>query len=445
MKKIIMAGLFCGLTTIVTTNALAENQPPADDAIAKAETAMAGSEDTTAGEKAPTSIGDVFGLRSGYVHPFMSVAMLTSDNIYNAKDDEIGDWSTIYSPGIWLAVPRTKEAKLSVATSNTAPGGLSMFNEKTESFSRYQGFASYGADIEEYNSHTERNTVKQAAEGFLQYNFRGGLSIDLIDKYIDSEDPLGTGDSTVIDAFKHNLVQVIADYRITDKIRFRADYNNFHLNYDLNVSSGMDRDDNSYAGYLFYKYSPKTSAFINYQYVDVNYDTNTIQDNKQNQYKLGINWAPTVKTKLIGLIGITDRSSDNTAGDTSAFTAQLTAAHQLTAKTSLQIVAAQQVSESTVSTAAYSNDTTISVSVREDFTLKIAGNLEVSYGRFNFHENTGAWSRTDHTYSFAPSLRYMFKDWLMADLGYEYSERDSDNDAYDYNTNKIYVKVSAGF
>ncbi|MBU4117365.1 MAG: outer membrane beta-barrel protein, partial [Proteobacteria bacterium] len=53
--------------------------------------------------------------------------------------------------------------------------------------------------------------------------------------------------------------------------------------------------------------------------------------------------------------------------------------------------------------------------------------------------------RSDDIYSLSPSLRYMFKEWLMADLGYEYSERNSNQEDYDYTTNKVFIRMSAGF
>ena len=422
-----MAGLITGLATTFAATALAMTSADAGD--------------TTSGY-APT---DVFGSRTGYVHPFMSVSMLGSDNINNTRDDEIGDWSTIYSPGIWLAVPRSNEARLSLVTSNTAPGGQNMFMEKTASFSRYQAYAFYGADIHEYHTHSELDTVKQAGEGFFQYNFRGGLSIDVFDKYIDSEDPMGTGDTTVIDDFKNNLTGVTADYQISDKLRLRTDYSHFYLDYNLAASSGKDRDDNSYAGYVYYSYSPKTSLFLNYKYIDVSYDTNTSEDNEQHHYNIGLKWQPTEKTNLLATIGMVDRSSDNAAGDDSGLAAELTATHELTAKSTLQVVAARKISESTVSTAAYSTDSLFTVSLMENFSDKIAGIMAVTYSQNDFQENAGEISRTDDLYSIAPSLRYMLKDWLMADLGYEYSERDSDIDTNDYKSNKLYLRFSAGF
>jgi len=413
----------------------AENQPMTNTA----------AQQTTPG--ATTSAPDeIFGTRGGFIHPFMSVSAVNSDNINNTKDNEISDWSTIYSPGIWLALPRSEQTQLEIVSSNTAPGGRQMFMDKPKSFNRYQAYAFYGADIEEYHTHTERNTVKQAAVGYFQYNLRGGLSIDVYNKYVDSEDPIGTGDTTEIDAFKNNLTGMMIDYDIGEKFNVRADYTHFYLGYDLLDSRGKNRDDNSYSGYLFYKYSPKTNFFAQYEFVNVDYDTNTAQDNEQHHYSLGIQWKPTVKTSLKAKVGVVDRNTDNNAtGDNTEPLVEITALHQLTEKTGIQLFASQKANESTVSTASYSNDTTVSISVLEQFTEKIGASLRLSYTQNDFQVEPGEPDRSDDIYSLSPSLRYMFKEWLMADLGYEYSERNSNQEDYDYTTNKVFIRMSAGF
>jgi len=414
----------------------AEDNQPVVNSTAQATTPAASSSLTS----------EVFGSRGGFVHPSMSVAAVASDNINNTKNDKIGDWSTIYSPSIWLALPRSQQTRLEIVSSNTAPGGREMFMDKPKSFNRYQGYAFYGADIEEYHTHTERNTVKQAGVGYFQYNLRGGLSIDVFDKYINSADPIGTGDTTELEKFKSNLTGTMIDYDLGAKFNIRFDYTNFHLSYDLLDSRGKDRDDNSYSGYIFYKYSPKTNLFVQYEFIDINYDTNTRENNTQNHYSLGLQWKPTEKTSLRAKVGVVERNSDNTTvGDTTEPSVELSAAHQLTEKTELQLFASQKVNESTVSTAAYSNDSTVSLTVLEHFTEKIAASLRLSYTKSDFHENAGSLGRTDDIYSLSPSLRYMFKEWLMADLGYEYSERNSTQDDFDYAANKVFIRLSSGF
>lgn len=403
------------------------------------------SQETTPGASSYTT-GEIFGARGGFIHPSMAVSALASDNINNTKDNKISDWSTIYSPSIWLALPRSQQTQLEIVSSNTAPGGRQMFMDKPKSFNRYQGYAFYGADIEEYHSHTERNTVKQAGVGSFQYNLRGGLSIDVFDKYVNSADPIGTGDTTELDKFTNNLTGVMVDYDLGEKFNIRADYTHFHLSYDLDASQGRNRDDNSYSGYIFYKYSPKTTLFAQYEFIDLTYDTNTGENNEQHHYSLGLQWKPTVKTSLRAKVGMVERNSDNTtASDTTEPNVELSVNHQLTEKTGIQLFASQKVSESTVSTASYSNDSTISLAVLEQFTEKIGATLRLSYAKNDFQENTGQLSRTDDIYSLSPSLRYMFKEWLMADLGYEYSERNSSQEAFDYTTNKVFIRLSAGF
>ncbi|MEN8140629.1 MAG: outer membrane beta-barrel protein [Thermodesulfobacteriota bacterium] len=408
---------------------------------AEVESAQAPPQSIDKGAYVPT---DVFGTRGGYVHPFMSVTLENSDNINNTATNEFSDWKAIYAPGIWLAAPAQREIFLNLNTANTSPGGHYQQLNKQEGFSRYQAYALYVADIDRYDDHDERDTIRQSAEGFFQYNFRGGLSIDIYDKFKDSEDPMATGDSTIIDEYKSNLVGLILDYDATDKVRLRFDYNNFHLRYDDLLSQGQDRDDNSYALYTYYNYSPKTSIFAEYEFVDVKYDTNTVLDTQQHYGYLGMEWLPTGKTTLAGKVGYGQRQGDIAAVDDSGPVLELSVNHDFTVKTSINILAMHKFNETTVASALYSQDSSINVLFSQIITDKIGLAILADYTKMDFM-GPAAQDRTDYFYTLAPTLRYSMQEWLGAEIGYEYIQRESNLDVFDYTTNSAFLRLSAGF
>lgn len=385
---------------------------------------------------------DLFGAKSGYFHPFISVTGMSSDNIYNNASNT-SDWVTTYSPGIWVAAPARKEIFLNLNTNNTSPGGRLQELDKAESFSRYQTYAMYAADISDYNSNSDMDNVKQSAEGFFQVNLRGGLSIDIFDKFSNSQDPLATGNSTILDKFKSNLAGVIADYDLTEKFKIRADYTNFYLNYDLAANEGRNRTDNAIATYLFYKYSEKTSVFFQYEFINLSYDTNDYLDNKQHYTYVGMKWRPTDKTTLKGKVGAAVRDSDNNSGDNTEPALELTADYMMTGKTTAQLFVSQKVDESTVSTADYSIDRTMNLAFTTRFTEKIAGRLQVGFTQSEFEG--GISDRDDDIYTASLVGTYAFKDWLKAEAGYQYTDRDSSADFYDYTTNQVFVRLTSGF
>ncbi|MBU0731022.1 MAG: outer membrane beta-barrel protein [Proteobacteria bacterium] len=387
---------------------------------------------------------DIFSARSGYIHPFLSIGAKNSDNITNTKDDTIDDWSTIYSPGIWVTTTPKHDIFLNLNTSNTSPGGRFQEVDKQETFSRFQAYALYAATIEEYSSHSERDTTKQAAEASLQANLPGSLSFDVFGKYTDSEDPMGTGDSTEIEKYTNNLYGTILQYDFTEKFSIRAEYSQFYLDYDLEISKGKNREDSSYGAYFFYNYSPKTSLFIQYENIAVSYETNTTQDSDQNYIYAGLKWRSAEKTSFKGKVGYIDRSSDNPlAPSKTGAVMEITVKHDFTAKTGIQFLASHKLNESTISTSAYSTDTTVQLSVNKNFTEKIDSILYLGYTRTDFEGNAGI-GRSDDVFSITPVFRYTFTKWLQAEAEFSHTERDSDVTAFDYKTNTFYLRLNAG-
>lgn len=385
---------------------------------------------------------DLFGAKGGYFHPFISVTGMSSDNIYN-NSSNTSDWLTIYSPGIWLAAPARKEIFLNLSSNNTSPGGRLQELDKTESFSRYQSYLMYAADINDYSSNSDMDNVKQSAEGFFQVNLRGGLSIDLFDKFTNSQDPLATGNSTLLDKFKSNLLGVIADYDLTDKFKIRADYTNFNLDYDLIANQGKDRTDNAIATYLYYKYSEKTSLFFQYEFIDLSYNSNDVLDNKQHYTYVGMKWLPTDKTTIKGKVGVAVRDSSRNSGDNTEPALELTADYKMTGKTTAQVFLSQKIDESTVSTADYSIDRTMNIAFTTHFTEKIVGRLQLGLMQSAFEG--GIVDRDDDIYTASLIGAYAMKDWLKAEGGYQYADRDSTNDFFDYTTNQVFVRLTSGF
>lgn len=385
---------------------------------------------------------ELFGAKGGYFHPFISATALSSDNIYN-NTDKVSDWLAVYSPGIWLAVPARKDIFLNLNTNNTSPGGHLQELDKAESFSRYQSYAMYAADINDYHNHSDLDHVKQSAEGFFQVNLRGGLSIDMFDKFLNSQDPLGTGDSGILDKFTSNLLGAIADYDLTEKFKIRLDYTNFDLRYDLIANEGRDRTDNSISPYLYYKYSDKTSLFFQFQYIDLDYKLNDIQDSKQYYTYAGMNWRPSGKTTLKGKVGVAVRDANLDSGDKVRPALELTADYKMTGKTTAQVFLAQKIDESTVSTSDYSVDKTINFAFTTQFTAKIGARLQFGYMKSNFEG--GTLDRDDDIYNASLIGAYALKEWLKAEAGYQYQDRDSSIDSYDYSTNQLFARVSTGF
>lgn len=391
--------------------------------------------------------GDVFGRRGGYLHPFLSISEYYTDNVFNAKGEKKSDFITVISPGVWLTIPRIYEKLLSVDTSSIAPGGFSLSRSTSGSFRRYQTYLFYGADIERFSKYSSENVTSHKLEGLFQYNLRGGLSIELAEQYLASHDITGTGISSELDKYKTNLSNLTLSYNALEKIKFRIDYSNFLVDYDASRNDYRDRDDNAFSGYVFYKFQPKTSLFIEYDFIDINYTKGSLLDSKEHHYFGGLQWDMTAKSKGSVKAGYGVKNfSDSSVGDAKDFIVEAQIDHQFTPKTSVIIKASRKTNETNISTSEFILSNNIEVEYLQRFTGKITGDVNFSYtndsykGNLTFDGETK--ERKDDTLRGAFALRYKFKEWLNLDTGYIYTKRGSNFNDFDYTTNIIFVRIT---
>ncbi len=114
------------MTVVADNSTIAQAGPAADMPMGQGPSGTDGSllpEDdmTTGGDE------DLFGTKGGgYIHPFLSINTEYTDNLFNINTNEQTNWLTTIVPGIWLAIPRTKEVPLAIAPTNSTAGGLQM-------------------------------------------------------------------------------------------------------------------------------------------------------------------------------------------------------------------------------------------------------------------------------------------------------------------------------
>ncbi len=451
MKRILTTAflvIILAVSVLLPTSILAATEP--GEAINIQNLDVIAPDDLTAedfpGQEDTMLPSDIFGVRSGYFHPFMSLTVKYSDNIFRDREDTVSDWSMVFSPGIWIAVPASDQVILSVSSSTAQPGGLSMFLETPEAFSRYQTYVFYGADIEKFLDFDERDHTKQTANGFFQYNFRGGLSLNMYDKWIDSQDPLRFRDTIIFDEYISNLAGFLADYDVTEKLKLRLDLNNYYLKYDDTINLFKDRRDNALSLYTFYTYSPKTSLFAEYRYIDVDHDQETSPDSVENSFYGGTIWDPTEATSITAKLGASQKDFSSENSDTvTDLSFELHLGHAFTQKTSITLFATQKLNETKIPGTTYQLMRAFSGTYNHRFTEKISGTLTAGLINNDYKSNGGTGSdRDDIVYDLEPGIQFMVKRWLMVRAWYAYTKRDSSDDVFDYEENTFYMGVSGG-
>jgi len=385
---------------------------------------------------------NVFGLEGGYFHPYVTIKGEYTDNLYNLDTDKTSNFLTTLSPGIWLAVPRKKEVPISITPHNSSAGGLQHQLKDYEGTDRYLAYALGGLDFKYYSENSDLNTTDGILEGLFRYNMRGGLSLQLVDRFTHGEDRFDIGSVPGVSEgnYRSNIIIATADWLMTEKLRLKLDYSNFSLKYDENIDAFKTRNDNVLDLYGYYVYSVKTSFFIEDKYVDVNYDTASENDNKQNFIYGGIDWKSTEKLSFLAKAGLQKKNFDNNGSGTAArkdysgLALDLQTLYKYSEKTkfSLELYRTHEETDSTLA----SGKQVLGVTFGYDqkFTDKLSGSLGITYEDADY-DQVVAQNRDDKRFAIQPAVQYLFREWLMAELSYTFERRDSTDNLFDYQTN----------
>ena len=389
---------------------------------------------------------ELLGKAGGYFHPFISLSFEYTDNLYNLDNKfdsgETENLLTIVSPGIWFAIPRTKIIPITINPNNTSPGGLQQQFEDYRTFDRFQAYGLGGLDFKQYSEDSDLNRTDGQAEGMMRYNMPGGLGLQVVDRYAQDADQLDAG-SLVRDqarGFDSNIFMAIADWNITEKVRTKFDYINFSLMYEDEINQYLDRVDNGADLYGFYNYSLKTSLFLEYKFIDAVYDESTLLDSKSHFFYGGIEWDTTIKTALFFKLGYQTKIFDDEIleeDDFEGIVYDLKLRYRYSEKTHMEFGSYRtndapdsfQASDQTVLGAVFKYD--------QQFSNRMSGSLDFTYEDIEYSnaDIVVEGDRDDNTFAARPAVQYLFRDWLMFEVAYEYENRDSTDEFFSYDTN----------
>ena len=244
------------------------------------------------------------------VNSYLTLEEKYSDNIFYTDIDEESDFITLVTPGIWFSIPGRKERARKIYTSKDTPGGITISRYGQPSFRRLNAYFSYEPEFEIYADNSDQNTTSHQLEGALQYNLRGGLSIELLDQFIDTYDPYSSSlaDRYEQDKYRTNLANITIGYRISDKLNVNLGYSNFLVDYDEKLSERRNRTDHTATGYIYFQVRPKAAVFTGYEFTQVDYETDEHSNSTENRFYGGFQWDITEKSRgrIKAGYGVTD-------------------------------------------------------------------------------------------------------------------------------------------
>ncbi len=402
----------------------------------------------------PEDVGTIedeslFGMEGGYFHPYISLDFEYTDNLYKVDEGETDNLLTRIAPGIWFALPRKKIIPITITPHNSSPGGLQLQFEDYEGSDRFQAYALGGLNYNMYSDDSDLNTTNYFVEGMARWNLRGGLALQLVDRFTHGQDEfeIGAMERDFVYEYDSNFFMGTADWDITEKLRLQLDYVNFYLDYDDDINERLDRIDNGFNLYGYFNYSLQTTFFLQYKYIDVEYDVAEDLNNFSQFFYGGIKWDTTDKLAVQFKIGYQEKRYDSGAEgqeDFDGLAFDLQCIYRFTEKTIFEFDLYRMNEETDYYLA--SDKTVLGATfkyvqkVSDRWTLMLDANYEgAEYS--NFIEPTEE-ERDDDTFLIRPSIQYLFREWLMFELAYEYKDRDSADDYFNYVSNTILLSAN---
>lgn len=385
---------------------------------------------------------EVYGQEGGYIHPYITLAGEYTDNLFNIRTDEKTNFLTTISPGIWFALPRTKEVPITITPHNSAAGGLEyqLKEYAKDEFNRFNAYLLGGLNIKFYSENADLNTTNGRLEGVFRYNMKNGLSLQTLDRYSRDTDmfDIGSVEGHTQRKYKSNLLHLTADWNINERLRAKVNYGNFYLDYDADSDTFLDRDDNALTLYGYVKYTEKSSFFINYDYVHVSYhDAFKEKNNEQHFIYVGWNWLSTAKTNLLVKLGYQKKKYDDNSKfkkNPDKFAFELQGTHDFTPKTKLLAVIFRKMEETDSFVASGKTVLGLWLKFTHDFSQRTSARVDFKYENADYDQLIDV-KRVDDRYFIRPSVQYIFNDWFMGALSYSFDTRDSTDGLFDYNTN----------
>jgi hypothetical protein len=353
------------------------------------------------------------------IHPFLSLKEVFSDNIYSTSTLQKDDSITVTTPGVKLLWP----------------------------FGMHRLEAEYYAVDSRYGTYRGENTTDHHAKGLLGLQFGSYFSLTASGAFDKGHEPRGSSATGFIEVFRTNTASVSAAYQLANRSKVQLDYGKATWNF-MN-SNFRDRDEELMAGYLYYRFLPKTSAFIEYERKAVDFiEATTFYDNSMGSVLLGLTWEMEGSSKGTVKFGRASKDFENSAvKDFTVWSWSVDLGHKFSEETSLIVAGRRQVNETNAFGTVYFITTGAYGELRHGFMSKMALLLRGSYGtdRFSNAVPPETMTREDKTRMLGAGLRYTMKDWVEFGADYNKKNRDSNIDVNDYQETQYILSANMMF
>jgi len=320
----------------------------------------------------------------------------------------------------------------------------------------------YRADLNWFSSNSNTNYTNQRAGGAVNMDFPGGLLFKISDYFSDAKIPRKAkiGDNSSSDPYRElpytsNDLNIMGKYRFVDRWAVEARYNNYDYAYKNNYDQVGSYKRDLYGGSLYYRFTRKTDALLDYNYGITSYKTSFTNNNKEQSILLGLSFDPTSKLRGVAKLGWGQKDYDtqvagrNNSISTAVSLIDLT--YTLSRYDELNLKGIRAIQEDVDTNVPFTN-TDISLWYRHIFAWneKVSLKANLGYGTAVFEGSIRdidniVKTRDDKRFYAGVGINYALLRWLTLGFYYSYMDNDSNFLNYNYLENKVWFSVTAAF
>lgn len=353
------------------------------------------------------------------IHPSLSLQENFDDNVYATSSDTHSDWITLTKPGIKLEMPVNH---------------------------RYLFGAEYRAAIYNYLEYTSENITDHFANAYGQFKFGRGTTFKLRDDYTNGHEDRSTSASGEINKYEKNAASADLAYVFVDRYKAEVAYTLTNWDFSRADNQYRNRTENLIATYFYYRFLPRTAAFVEYDFKTVDYElkTNGGLNNTVQTPFLGLKWDISEETKGTVKAGYLYKNfNDSENGSIGDFTASVELDQAFGARSLLRLIGLRDVNEADVQGTTYYTTTSAQAIYTHKLPYRLSAVLRGSYGENDYSNGVGGYAdRHDEILTGGAGLKYQMRDWLDFALDYYHLDRNSNIPTSDLNENVASLSVN---
>jgi hypothetical protein len=373
-----------------------------------------------AGEPAKLKAGGVD------ITPFLDISESRSDNIYSSPDNEESSNILVINPGILAEIVH----------------GDSLYSLNAELFD-----GTYSDGLDKDDDYTDWVVAFDADIALNQSN-KIMLGASTSENHEDRGDGVTQGTTGFATPVEYDEGIFSAGYRLgNDDSRFSVELGagrqdlEYTIFKQLTAIRSYEKDD--YGIKVYAELAPNTDLVVEYNSATFEYDTalSAAQnlDSDEDKILFGVVWEATGNTTGTAKVGRVDKAFDSASRDDFTGTIWLGQADWTPSEQTLvTLYSSQEPRETAVGNGNFVDGTMTGASWTQGWTSSISTTVNYGMGDDDYDET----NRSDDVTNYGVSVDYEFRRFLSIGVAYDFDERDSNINAFDYERNIYSLNVS---